>query len=277
MNFSLDFTPLAPYWPVFLHGAWLTLKMTTLAVIVGVAIGIFVAFAKNSPNRFVARTCSGYIEVVRNTPFLVQIFLLYFGLASFGIRMPTFAAAVLAMIINIAAYAAEIIRAGIDSVPRGQIEAAECLGLSVWRIRWHVMLQPAIERVYPALTSQFLLMMQASAMASQISAEELTAIANTVQSDTFRSLETYLVVAALYLVLAVLVKLVAYSIGETIFKRRRTLRRAAAQGRRSPVSRLPASDPAAMAPLAHVPYVHGASRPVAVSTAAALRIEGSTS
>jgi polar amino acid transport system permease protein len=162
----------------------------------------------------VARTCSGYIEVVRNTPFLVQIFLLYFGLASLGIRMPTFAAAVLAMIINIAAYAAEIIRAGIDSVPRGQIEAAECLGLSVWRIRWHVMLQPAIERVYPALTSQFLLMMQASAMASQISAEELTAIANTVQSDTFRSLETYLVVAALYLVLAVLVKLVAYSIGE---------------------------------------------------------------
>jgi len=105
----------------------------------------------------------------------------------------------------------------------------------------------------------------------------LTAIANTVQSDTFRSLETYLVVAALYLVLAVLVKLVAYSIGETIFKRRRTLRRAAAQGRRSPVSRLPASDPAAMAPLAHVPYVHGASRPVAVNTAAALRIEGSTS
>ena len=276
MNFSLDFSSLAPYWPVFLLGAWLTLKMTTVAVIAGVSIGVIVAFAKTSPNRLVARACSGYIEVVRNTPFLVQIFLLYFGLASLGIHMPTFAAAVLAMIVNIAAYAAEIIRAGIDSVPRGQIEAAQCLGLSVWRIRWHVMLQPAIERVYPALTSQFLLMMQASAMASQISAEELTAIANTVQSDTFRSLETYIVVAALYLALAILVKLIAYAVGETIFKRRRTLRRAAAQGRRSPVSRRPAADPSSLAPLAHTPYVHAPSRPM-VAAVAAVRTEGRTS
>lgn len=273
MNFSLDFSSLAPYWPVFLHGAWLTLKMTTVAVVVGVAVGVIIAFAKNSPQALVARCCSGYIEVVRNTPFLVQIFLLYFGLASLGIHMPTFAAAVLAMIINISAYAAEIIRAGLDSVPRGQIEAAQCLGLSPWRIRWHVMLQPAIERVYPALTSQFLLMMQASAMASQISAEELTAIANTVQSDTFRSLETYLVVAALYLALSVLVKLVAYAVGETIFKRRRTLRRAAAQGRRSPVSQAAAGGAAQTAPagpLAHVPYVHPGVR-------LASAIEGSAS
>ncbi|KAF1047869.1 MAG: L-cystine transport system permease protein TcyB [Herbaspirillum frisingense] len=265
MNFTLDFSSLAPYWPVFLRGAWLTLKMTTVAVIVGVAIGVFVAFAKSSKNLLVARACGAYIEAVRNTPFLVQIFLLYFGLASLGIHMPTFAAAVLAMIINIAAYAAEIIRAGIDSVPRGQIEAAECLGLSVWRIRWHVMLQPAIERVYPALTSQFLLMMQASAMASQISAEELTAIANTVQSDTFRSLKTYIVVAALYLALSVLVKLLAYAFGEYVFKRRRTIRRAAALARRSPVSRMPmanaAGAAAGMVPVAHTPFIHGVSQP----------------
>lgn len=197
MKYALDFSTLLPYWPVFVNGAWLTLKMTAVAVVVGVAVGTLVAFAKRSKVQPLAGICSAYIEVVRNTPFLVQIFLLYFGLASLGIRMPTFVAAVLAMIINIAAYAAEIIRAGLESVPKGQIEAAECLGLSKWRIGWHVMLQPSIEKVYPALTSQFLLMMQASAMASQISAEELTAIANTVQSDTFRSLETYIVVAAL--------------------------------------------------------------------------------
>ncbi|EJN03742.1 amino acid ABC transporter permease [Herbaspirillum sp. YR522] len=265
MNFSLDFSSLAPYWPVFLRGAWLTLKMTTVAVIVGVSIGVIIAFAKSSKNILVARACGAYIEAVRNTPFLVQIFLLYFGLASLGVHMPTFAAAVLAMIINIAAYAAEIIRAGIDSVPRGQIEAAECLGLSTWRIRWHVMLQPAIERVYPALTSQFLLMMQASAMASQISAEELTAIANTVQSDTFRSLETYIVVAALYLVLSVLVKLLAYAFGEYIFKRRRTIRRAAHLARRSPQSTLPhlpmANAAGALTPVSHVPFIHGHSQP----------------
>ncbi len=168
---------------------------------------------------------------------MLQIFLLYFGLASFGIRMPTFAAAVLAMVVNIGAYAAEIIRAGLDAIPKGQLEAAECLGLSKWRIRWHVMLQPSIEKVYPALTSQFLLMMQASAMASQISAEELTAVANTVQSDTFRSLETFLVVAALYLVLSLFIKLLSWAGGEYLFRRRRVLRKAAKQaGKKLPRS-----------------------------------------
>src|SRR5471030_2721039 len=214
MTFSLDFSPLLPYWPVFLKGAWLTLKMTTVAVFFGVILGTLVAFAKRGRNRLLSRLCSIYIEAVRNTPFLVQIFLLYFGLASFGVRMPTFAAAALAMVINIGAYAAEIIRAGLESVPRG-------------RIGWHVMLQPSIEKVYPALTSQFLLMMQASAIASQISAEELTATANTVQSDTFRSLETYIVVALLYLALSLLIKLIAWAVGEVAFKRRRVMRQAA--------------------------------------------------
>lgn len=229
MKYAMDFSALLPYWPTFLNGAWLTLKMTAVAVVVGVGVGTGVAFAKRSKITPLSQICSAYIEVVRNTPFLVQIFLLYFGLASFGVRMPTFAAAVLAMIINIAAYAAEIIRAGLESVPKGQIEAAECLGLSKWRIGWHVMLQPSIEKVYPALTSQFLLMMQASAMASQISAEELTAIANTVQSDTFRSLETYIVVAALYLVLSLVIKLATYVLGEYLFRRKRVIRQAAAR------------------------------------------------
>ncbi|MFI4983452.1 MAG: amino acid ABC transporter permease, partial [Nevskiales bacterium] len=152
MKYSLDFTSLLPYWPVFLKGAWLTLKMTALAVLVGVSVGTLVAFARRSRVGLVARICTVYVEIVRNTPFLVQIYLLYFGLASMGIHMPTFAAAVIAMIVNIAAYAAEIIRAGLESVPKGQIEAAECLGLSKWRIGWHVMLQPSIEKVYPALT-----------------------------------------------------------------------------------------------------------------------------
>ncbi len=229
MTFSLNFSSLEPYWLVFLGGAWLTLRMTVLAILIGVSFGTLVAFGKRSKHKALSKACAFYIESVRNTPFLVQIFLLYFGLASLGIRMPTFVAAVLAMVINIGAYSAEIIRAGLESVPRGQIEAAECLGLSRWRIGWHVMLQPSIEKVYPALVTQFILMMQASSMASQISAEELTAIANTVQSDTYRSLETYIVVATLYVILSLLIKLVAWALGEYFFKRRRVLRRAAAQ------------------------------------------------
>jgi polar amino acid transport system permease protein len=235
MKYTMDFTALAPYWPVFLKGAWLTLKMTALAIVIGVTVGTLVAFARRSHLPVLPRLCRAYVEAVRNTPFLVQIFMLYFGLASLGIRMPTFTAAVLAMVINIGAYSAEIIRAGLESIPRGQIEAAECLGLSRWRVGWHVMLQPSIEKVYPALTSQFLLMMQASAMASQISAEELTAVANTVQSDTFRSLETYIVVAFLYVALSVLIKGIAWAAGEYFFRRRRVIRRATAQaGRKLP-------------------------------------------
>ena len=226
LKYAMDFTDLLPYAPVFLKGAWLTLKMTALAIAIGTVLGVLVAFARRSTNRALAALCSAYVEAVRNTPFLVQIFLLYFGLASLGLRMPTFAAAVLAMVINIGAYAAEIIRAGLESIPKGQIEAAECLGLSKWRIRWHIMLQPSIEKVYPSLTSQFLLMMQASAMASQISAEELTAIANTVQSDTFRSLETFLVVAVLYLLLSLLVKFLGWLGGEYFFRRQRVIRKA---------------------------------------------------
>jgi polar amino acid transport system permease protein len=236
MRYHVDFSSLAPYAPVFLNGAWLTLKMTSLAIVVGVSVGVLVAFARRSPKRLVARLCRIYVEGVRNTPFLVQIFLLYFGLASFGVHLPTFTAAILAMVINIGAYSAEIIRAGLDAVPRGQVEAAECLGLSRWRIRWHVMLQPAVEKVYPALTSQFLLMMQASAMASQVSAEELTAVANTVQSETFRSLETYLVVAAIYLLLSLWVKALCWAVGELVFRRRRTMRRAARQASRKPAA-----------------------------------------
>ena len=227
MTFSLNFGPLLPYWPMFLEGAWLTLRMTCVAVFFGVMLGIAIAFAKRAKIFGLSRLCAIYVEMVRNTPFLVQIFLLYFGLASVGIRMPTFVAASLAMVLNIAAYAAEIIRAGLEAVPKGQIEAAQCLGLPRWRIAWHVMLQPYIEKVYPALTSQFILMMQASAIASQISAEELTAIANNVQSETYRSLETYIVVAALYMILSVLIKLAAWGVGEIVFKRKRTIRLAA--------------------------------------------------
>lgn len=234
-RYTLDFSPLLGYWEVFLHGALLTLQMTALAVVAGLAVGVLVAFGKRGRHRALAWACTVYIEIVRNTPFLVQIFLFYFGLASFGVRMPTFTAAVLAMIINIAAYAAEIIRAGLEAVPRGQIEAAECLGLPRWRIGWHVMLQPSIEKVYPALTSQFLLMMQASAMASQISAQELTAIANTVQSDTFRSLETYLVVAALYIVLSLFIKGLCALLGRAIFRRSRVVHQARRSSLSSPI------------------------------------------
>ena len=134
-------------------------------------------------------------RAIRNTPLLVQIFLVYFGLASLGLKFSAFTVAVAALTINVGAYTAEIMRAGFEAIPRGQIEAAEGLALSRLQIYWHIILLPAVERVYPALTSQFVLLMLASSVCSQISAEELTAVANYIQSDTYRAFETYIIVA----------------------------------------------------------------------------------
>jgi polar amino acid transport system permease protein len=167
--------------------------------VIGFVIGTLCAIGRGSRNRVVARACAIYVEVIRNTPLLVQIFLVYFGLASIGLKVPAFVAACWRWSINVGAYTCEIMRAGIESIHKGQIEAAECLALSRAQVYWHVILRPAMERVYPALTSQFVLLMLATSITSQISAEELTAVANRVQSDTFRSFETYIVVAVFYL------------------------------------------------------------------------------
>jgi len=171
--------------------------------------------------------------VIRNTPLLVQIFIVYFGLASIGIKFGAFTAAIAALVINVGAYTAEIVRAGIESVPRSQLEAGACLALGRWQVLRHVVLPPAIERVWPALTSQYVLLMLASSITSQISAEELTAAANRVQSDTFRSVETYLVVAAAYLVLSLVPRKPRYASMASRYGRRESISRTASYWQRA--------------------------------------------
>jgi polar amino acid transport system permease protein len=171
----------------------------------------------------VARACAIYVEAIRNTPLLVQIFLVYFGLASIGLKFSAFSVAALALTINVGAYTTEIMRAGFDAIPRGQIEAAEGLALSRVQIYWHVVLLPAVEKVYPSLTSQFVLLMLASSVTSQISAEELTAVANYIQSDTYRAFETYIVVAIAYVALSLVMRAGFWALGMLIFPRLRRL------------------------------------------------------
>ena len=223
MNYKFDFSDVAAYWPDFLHGAWLTIQLSGAATLLGFVVGALCAIGRRSTNAWVRRACAVYVEVIRNTPLLVQVFLFYFGFASAGLTMPASVAALAVLVINVGSYTTEIMRAGFESVPPGQIEAAECLGLSRAQVYWHVVLQPAIERVYPALTSQFVLLMLATSIMSQISAEELTAVANRVQSMTFRAFETYLVVAVFYLLLSMAMRLGFWLLGLLIFPRRRKL------------------------------------------------------
>ena len=223
MRYQLEFSSLLAYWPNFLAGAWMTIQFTFIATVLGLIIGIIGAIMRGSPSLWMRLVAGAYVEVVRNTPFLVQIFFLFFGLASMGFRMPIFAAAILAMVINVGAYSTEIVRAGIESVHPSQIEAAESLGLSRFQIYRDIILAPALERVYPSLTSQFTLMMLMSSVTSQVSAEELTGAANNIQSITFRSMETYLVVGLLYLLLTLMLKAGFWGLGQAMFPRRRRL------------------------------------------------------
>ncbi|MBR1247311.1 amino acid ABC transporter permease [Bradyrhizobium sp. AUGA SZCCT0169] len=223
MNIELDFPAVLERWPNFLAGAILTLELAFLATVSGAILGTLAAVGRGAHTRLIARICKVYVEAIRNTPLLVQIFLVYFGLASIGLKLSAFTVAVVALTINVGAYTAEIMRAGFEAIPRGQIEAAEGLALSRFQIYWHIILLPAVEKVYPALTSQFVLLMLASSVCSQISAEELTAVANYVQSDTYRAFETYIIVAVLYILLSLVMRAGFWGLGLVLFPRRRRL------------------------------------------------------
>jgi polar amino acid transport system permease protein len=223
MNIELDFPAVLERWPNFLEGAILTLELAFLATVSGALLGTLAAVGRGAHSRLIARICKVYVEAIRNTPLLVQIFLVYFGLASIGLKLSAFTVAVVALTINVGAYTAEIMRAGFEAIPRGQIEAAEGLALTRFQIYWHIILLPAVERVYPALTSQFVLLMLASSVCSQISAEELTAVANYIQSDTYRAFETYIIVAVLYILLSLVMRAGFWGLGLVLFPRRRRL------------------------------------------------------
>lgn len=220
---TLDFDVVLARWPMFLDGAIMTLRLSVGATALGFVIGALCAVARRSEQGWARKASTAYVELVRNTPLLVQIFIVYFGLASAGLKLSATTVALTALTINVGAYTTEIMRAGFDSIHKGQIEAAECLALSRRQVYWHVVLLPALERVYPALTSQFVLLMLASSVCSQISAEELTAVANFVQSDTYRPFETYIFVGVVYVLLSMLMRAGFWGLGLFLFPRRRRL------------------------------------------------------
>jgi polar amino acid transport system permease protein len=223
VNYTFDFGSVLASWPRLLDGALLTIELSAVSIALGFAVGTVCAIARNSRIKPLSWLVGAYVEMIRNTPLLVQVFLVFFGLASIGFKLSAEVAAVAALVLNIGAYTTEIMRAGINSIHPGQIEAAECLGMSRFHVYWHVVLLPAVERVYPSLTSQFILLMLASSITSQISAEELTATANIVQSETFRSFEVYLLIAVAYLALSFLFRAAFWLVGQMVFVRKRKL------------------------------------------------------
>ncbi|ALG75233.1 ABC transporter permease [Azospirillum thiophilum] len=204
MTYDFQFDAVFASWDYLLDGAWLTVKLSLSAMVIGLAVAILCALGKTSGPKPVRWLINAYIEIIRNTPFLVQIFLIFFGLPTVGLRLSPDVAALIAMVVNVGAYATEIIRAGIESIHKGQVEAGLALGLRPLQVFRYIVLKPALRTVYPALTSQFILLMLSSSVVSAISADELTSVANNIQSQTFRSFEIYIVVTFIYLVLSML-------------------------------------------------------------------------
>ena len=149
---------------------------------------------------------ASYVEAIRNTQLLVQLFIVFFGLPSLGLRLDAGQAALIALSVNLGAYATEIIRAGLESVPNSQVDAGLALGLTRAQVLRHVVLYQAVKAVYPALASQLVLLMLATSIASQIGAEELFHAGAYIDSRTFRSFEVYAVTTATYLLLALMLK-----------------------------------------------------------------------
>lgn len=220
---ELDFSYLQRHWEMIAHGLVVTIVLSISSIAIGFVLGTLMAIARRSSIRILSVATAAYVEMIRNTPLLIQIFLTFFGLSMLGLRLPATFVAVLAMTVNTVAYTSEIVRAGFDSIKPGQWEAADSLGLNRAQAYWHVALLPAIERVYPSLSSQFVLLMLATSITSQISVEDLTAVANFLQAQSYRPFETYIVTALLYLALSLLLRLVLWGIGRALFTRSRAM------------------------------------------------------
>jgi polar amino acid transport system permease protein len=211
--YTLQFSWLGGSIPMLVHGAVGTLLLTAIACLAGSLIGLAMALARNNSIGILRVIGACYVEAIRNTPLLAQAFLIYFGLATIGLRLSPMTAGTLSLTINCGAYAAEIFRAGFLSIGRPQSEAAACLGLSHLQSFLYVILPQAMRNIWVPLSGQFVLILLASSIVSQISVEELTSAANQIQSVTFRSFEVYIVVAIIYLGLAAAFKVLLRWIG----------------------------------------------------------------
>ncbi|MDQ8022006.1 MAG: amino acid ABC transporter permease [Moraxellaceae bacterium] len=206
MGVELDFLAVLKEWPLLLRGLVWTAGLTAVATVIGMAVGITCAWVRSSGPLWARAVVGAYVEVIRNTPFIIQLFFIFFGLPSLGVKMSPDVASLLAMVLNLGAYATEIIRAGIEATPKGQIEAAVSLALNRVQVFTRVVLPPALKKVWPAMVSQIIIVMLGSAVCGQVSTEELSYAANLIQSRTFRAFEAFIIATVLYLGLAIAIR-----------------------------------------------------------------------
>lgn len=195
---SFDVDVLVRYWPLFLDGAWLTLRLSLVAFALAYAIGIAVALLSLAPSRVLRVAVDLYVLTLRSIPFIIILFVVYYGLPFWGIRLPAMVVGTGALALFASAYYAEIIRAGIQALPRGQYESARAVGMSPTRAMIHVVAPQIVRSLVPPSTNMTLTMIKESAVLSSITVPELTYQGLVVQGNTFAPFEVFAAVTLLY-------------------------------------------------------------------------------
>lgn len=206
------------YWPELLDALWTTASMSLLAFALAFAFGTLGALARRSrlaPLRWLGAT---YVEVIRNTPVLLQVFMIYFALPELGVYFDAYQAGVAALAINAGAYLTEIIRAGLQAVGRGQLEAARSLGLGAGDTFRSVVFPQALRAVYPPVVNQFIQLILGSSLVSQIALKEITNVAQTINSQTLLTMHIFTIALVLYLVLSNATAIASDVIARRVFK-----------------------------------------------------------
>ena len=194
----LEYQIFFDYWPMILLGFWLTLKIVLCAIALGIPLGLLLALGRRSNYLVVSFLATSFIELFRNTPFIIQVFLFYYVLPFYGLRLSAEYVGILALAAFGSAYFAEIIRAGIDAIPKGQLESARAIGMTDWQSMKNIILPQTVKIVIPPLTNQTLTLIKESAILSTITVHELTMTGLMVQGETFRPFEVFIMVALLY-------------------------------------------------------------------------------
>jgi polar amino acid transport system permease protein len=217
MDYSFQFSVISDNIGLLIAGAWMTLRISLLAIAFGLIIGIFGALFRTSGNKILDWIALAYVEIIRNTPYLIQLFFIFFGLPNLGIKLSAEQAAILSLAVNFGAYSTEIVRAGVQSIQKGQVEAGLAIGfkpLDVFRL---IVLPPALANVYSALVGQVILAVLFTSVVSQIATEDLTFAGDYLNSRTFRSFEIYFTLSLIYLAIVWLIKGISFAIEQRFF------------------------------------------------------------
>jgi polar amino acid transport system permease protein len=218
LNYTFQFHVVFNQLPEFLHGALVTLELALAGFWLGAPFALLLAAARTSGPTWVKRLAGAYVTFLTNTPVLIHIFFLFYGLPELGILLDKYTSVVIGLVMATSAYGCEIMRAGFLSVRRSEIEAAETLSFSRFQTIWYVVVPHIMKTVYPALANYFIVLTLSTSMAMIVGAEELLGTAFNLASENYRHLEAFIVAAGLYVVITFVASLSLAWIGRWAFR-----------------------------------------------------------